>query len=209
MTSRLLDRVDVIIGTCIAVFMAAFFTLAGGLPLVLTFVPGVALSWLIFIRLFVKKTELPEGIAFFPIYFLTLGWQFLHFNEEFRTGFYKLFPQLYGSPPYSIELFVSINMVSYFVFVIAAILTFSKNLKFFLIPALFLIIYGAIGNAIAHTWWVIVKKAYFPGFYTALVYWFLGPLALSRLIGSRRDALFIVGIFAVILLPLLTIFLKG
>jgi hypothetical protein len=208
MTERTLNRMELIVGTIIAIIMAAAFTIAGGLPLVITFVPGVALSWLVFLRMYINKTEFPEGEVFLPFFFATLAWQFLHFNEEFRTGFYQLFPQLYGAAPYTVETFVGINMVSYFVFSIAAILTFTKHLKFLVIPALFFIMYGAIGNAIAHTWWVIWQKAYFPGFYTGLAYWVIGPLVLAKLIGSKRDALIAMAIFAAILIPLLTIFMQ-
>ena len=177
MHSRILCRKDLIIGTVIAIFMAIAFTVAGGLPLIITFVPGVILSWLIFLRMFFMKTEFPTAESFYPFYFAALAWRFLHFNEEFLTGFYRLFPQLFGSAPYSIEFFVSINMISYFLFVITAILTFTKNLKFLVVPGLFFIIYGGIGNAISHTWWVIWQKSYFPGFYTGLGYWIIGEFA--------------------------------
>lgn len=208
MTSRTLERKDLIVGTIIAMIMASIFTLVGGLPLVVTFVPGLAISWLIFLLMYLKRSELPEGGTFFPVYFSTLAWQFIHFNEEFLTGFYELFPQLYGRSPWSPGLFVSINMVAYFVFVIACLLVFTKNLNFLVIPTLFFIVYGAIGNAVAHTWWVILQKSYFPGFYTAQAYWILGPLVLSRLIGSRRDTLISSVLFAFMLIPLLTILIQ-
>jgi hypothetical protein len=207
MASKTLERKDLIVGTIIAMIMASLFTWLGGLPLVVTFIPGLVISWLIFLRMYFKKSELPEGGSFFPIYFLTLAWQFIHFNEEFLTGFYDLFPQLYGRNPWNPGFFVSINMVAYFVFVIACLLVFTKNLNFLVIPILFFIVYGAIGNAIAHTWWVILQKSYFPGFFTAQAYWILGPLALSRLIGSRRDVIISSVLFALMLIPLLTIFI--
>jgi hypothetical protein len=208
-TTRTLERKDLIVGTIIAILMASIFTLVGGKPLVVTFVPGIVVSWLIFLRIYLKRTNLPEGSTFLPIYFTTLAWQFIHFNEEFLTGFYKLFPIIYGRSPWSPGFFVSVNMVSYFVFVITCLLIFTKNMKFLVIPVLFFIVYGAIGNSIAHTWWVVLQKNYFPGFYTAQAYWIIGPLALSKLIGSRRDALISVVFFAVILIPILTIFIHA
>jgi hypothetical protein len=208
MTSRTLERKDLIVGTAIAILMAIIFSSLGGKPLLVTFVPGLAVSWLIFLRLYLTRTALPEGSAFFPIYFLTLAWQFVHFTEEFLTGFYDRFPQLYGASPFSQALFVSFNMVSYFVFVVTCLLVFVKGIRFLLIPVLFFIVYGAIGNAISHTWWVVLQKSYFPGFYTAQAYWIIGPLALSKLIGSRRDAFMSVGFFAVVLIPLLTFFIQ-
>lgn len=99
-------------------------------------------------------------------------------------------------------------MTSYFVFVVACLLVFTKNLRFFLMPVLFFIVYGAVGSAISHSWWVIWQKAYFPGFYTAQAYWVLGPLALSALIGSRRSTLIAVALFGAILIPIMTMSIK-
>jgi hypothetical protein len=70
-------------------------------------------------------------------------------------------------------------------------------------------VYGAMGNAITHTWWVILQKSYFPGFYTAQVYWILGPLALSTFIGSRRTTLLSLVLLAAILIPMVTVFIQA
>jgi hypothetical protein len=203
-----LTRKDLIAGTLIAVVMATIFTKLGGKPLLVAFIPGLAVSWLIFARLYRKQTALPESGAFFPIYFTTIAWQFIHFAEEFLTRFNERFPQLYGTRAFSPELFVSFNMASYFVFVIACLLVFTKRLNFLLIPVLFFLVYGAIGNAITHTWWVVWQRGYFPGFYTAQLYWLLGPWALSRLLGTNREALGWAFLLAVVLIPLVTVFIQ-
>jgi lipoprotein signal peptidase len=209
MVSRTFQGRDLVAGTIIALLMGIFFTLVGGKPLVVTFVPGLVVSWLIFVGMYHEQRPLPVGSMFFPIYFATLAWQFLHFTEEYLTGFYVDFPRLYGASPFSPGLFVSFNMASYFVFVVACLLVWTKDLRFLVIPALFFIVYGAIGNAISHTWWAILQKAAFPGFFTAQAYWIIGPLALSRLIGSRRDALIAVVVFAAVLIPILTVFVAA
>jgi hypothetical protein len=205
---RTLGRKDLVVGSVIALLMAAIFSALGGRPLIVTFVPVLAVVWLIFLRMYVKKMPLPQAADFLPIYFSLLAWQFMHFAEEYLTGFYSRFPSLYGAEPFSPELFVSFNMVSYALFVVACLLVFSKNLKFLLIPVLFFVAYGAIGNAISHTWWVILQKSYFPGFYTALAYWIIGPLALAKLIGSRNHAFAWTAVIAVALVPIMTVFIQ-
>ena len=202
-----LEKKDFIIGTVIALVMGSTFTLlSSGKSLLVTFVPGIAITWLTFAWLYKKQIKLPDGPAFFPLFFATLAWQFIHFAEEFTTGFRSQFPLLYGGTPYSDNLFVTFNMLSYFIFTLACILVFTRGLRFLLVPILFYIIYGAIGNAISHTWWSVYLKSYFPGFVSAQLYWILGPLVLYKLLGERRAVLAIVILFALVLIPLLTIF---
>lgn len=202
-----LGKKDFIIGTVIALVMGSTFTLlSSGKSLLVTFVPGIAITWLTFAWLYKKQIKLPDGPAFFPLFFATLAWQFIHFAEEFTTGFRSQFPLLYGGTPYSDNLFVTFNMLSYFIFTLACILVFTRGLRFLLVPILFYIIYGAIGNAISHTWWSVYLKSYFPGFVSAQLYWILGPLVLYKLLGERRAVLAIVILFALVLIPLLTIF---
>lgn len=202
-----LSKKDFTIGSVIALVMGTTFTLlSSGKSLLVTFVPGIAITWLTFAWLYKKQIKLPDVSAFFPMFFATLAWQFIHFAEEFTTGFRSQFPLLYGGTPYSDDLFVTFNMLSYFVFTLACILVFTKKLRFLLIPVMFYIIYGAIGNAISHTWWSLYLKSYFPGFASAQLYWILGPMVLYKLLGERRAAMAIVIFFALVLIPLLTIF---
>src|SRR5688572_10162670 len=109
-----LSRRDFVIGSAIALAMVASFALiSSGLSLIVTFVPGVAFSWLIYARMRLTRTSAPASPLFLPIYFATLAAQFLHFAEEYLTGFRTLFPLLYGGAPYSDPLFVTFNMLSY------------------------------------------------------------------------------------------------
>jgi hypothetical protein len=195
---RLTQR-DLAIGTGIALVMAATFVAVGGQPLLVTFVPGLVVTWAIFSWMQIRGVALPEVGAVYPLYFGALAWQFIHFGEEFYTGFRLAFPPLFGAQAYGAELFVGINMFSYFVFTIAFILVFARGLTFLYVPVLFFAVYGVVGNAIAHVLWVIWERAYFPGFFTALVYWVLGPMLLVRLTGSRRIAGVAIAAFAVLL----------
>jgi hypothetical protein len=204
---EVLSQRDLIIGTMIAFGMATAFTLfSSGLSLIVTFVPGIVATWLTYVWLYVDKRHLPSGPAFLPVFFVALAVQFIHFAEEFTTGFRTSFPRLYGGMPYSADLFVTFNMVSYFIFTLACVLVFTKSFRFLLVPSMFFIIYGAIGNAIAHTWWSLYLRAYFPGLVTAQIYWIVGPFLLYKLVGRPKVALLTTVLFALALIPLLTIF---
>jgi hypothetical protein len=195
---------DVAIGTAVALIMGTAFVYVGGKPLLLTFVPGLVVAWGILVWYHVSRAQLPSGSDLYPFYFGALAWQFIHFTEEFTTGFRLSFFPLYGHPPLSNQLFVGVNMFSYFAFTIGFILAFRFKLRFFLLPGAFFAVYGVIGNAISHVWWVILSGGYFPGFITALAYWIIGPILLARLLGSFKRAVIAIACFAVILLPAIT-----
>ncbi|NJO43878.1 MAG: HXXEE domain-containing protein [Cyanobacteria bacterium RU_5_0] len=195
-----LSKKDLVIGTVITLALGTTFTLlSSGMSLIVTFVPGVIVTWLVYVWLYTKGKKLPDGRNFLPLFFTTLSVQFLHFAEEFATGFRTQFPLLYGGKPYSANLFVIFNMISYFIFTLACILVFTKKIRFLLVPVLFYIIYGAIGNAISHTYWSLSLQSYFPGLVTAQLYWILGSLILYKLIGDRKEVLTIVILFTFVL----------
>ncbi|OBB96479.1 HXXEE domain-containing protein [Mycobacterium sp. 852002-40037_SCH5390672] len=197
------------IGTAIAVLMAIGFTrISSGRSLIVTFVPGVVISWLVTLWMFVQHVALPAADHFLPYFFTALIVQFLHFAEEFRTDFKTFFPVLYGGTAYSDNLFVTFNMAAYAVFTTCALSVFYLDARYLLMPALFFIVYGAIGNAISHTVWSATARAYRPGLITAQAYWIIGPLALYKLTGSAvATAVTCVG-FAVVLLITLNIPVK-
>ena len=179
--------VDFAIGSVLAVLMAAAFVRMGhGRSLLVTFVPGVAVSWLVLLWMYLQHIDLPAAENFVPYFFAALVMQFLHFAEEFATDFRTFFPTLYGGEPYSDRLFVTFNMVSYAVFASCCLLVFYVDARYLLMPVLFFIVYGAIGNAVSHTVWSVSARAYRPGLVTAQAYWFVGPFVLYQLIGSAR-----------------------
>lgn len=201
-----IERRDIVPATLIAAVMIVVFVLVGGKPLLLTFVPAVVASWLIFIRMYRVERPLPKASHFLPVFYLSIAWQFAHFGEEFATGFQTRFPALYSAAPFPNYVFIFFNMISYLVLLLSTVLVFARHLHFFLVPVLFFIVYGAIGNAVAHTFWAVVHRGYFPGFFTAQAYWVLGPLLLARVTGSRREALVFTLGFAIVLLALLVLF---
>jgi len=199
-----LTKKEFVIGTIIAVvLLTAWIIGSSGMSLIATFVPGLIFAWTLFAILYFKQIELPDYNIFLPLYFLALGWQFIHFAEEFMTNFKEIFPTTYGGQPYSNNTFVAFNMSSYFVFIISPVLVYFKGLKFLLVPVLFFTVYGALGNAIAHSWWSIYSGKYFSGLYTALAYWILAPTLLTILLKSKKlTAIFIVAMTIVLALTL-------
>ena len=203
--SGVLTGMDFAIGTCIALVMATVFTSVGsGKSLLVTFIPGLAFAWLVFAWLYWRQLELPSTDNFVPAYFATLSIQFLHFAEEFANNFRTHFPMLYGGEPYTNTLFVIFNMIAYAAFTLACLLVFYGRLRFLMLPVLFFIVYGALGNAISHTWWQIYATGYFPGFYTALAYWLAGPWLLNKVTGDRRITAAVVVAFGLVLVSLLS-----
>lgn len=89
---NLLSSKDLVLGTALAIIMGTVFAKLGGRPLLVTFVPGLIVGWILFVRIFLKMNALPAARAMFPIYFLTLGCQFIHFAEEYLTVFIHDFP---------------------------------------------------------------------------------------------------------------------
>ncbi len=163
--------------------ITAFSYFSSGLSLIVTFVPGVVLALIFYFLTIFKKQPEPDRVL--PIYLLALGIQFLHFAEEYVTGFNYKFPALFNSPEYPINTFVVFNMFAYFMFILGAIMIYKKVKPPMIIP-LFFVMYGIIGNAIAHVIFCLIVKGYFPGIYTALVYWVIGPIIIKKIWDETR-----------------------
>jgi hypothetical protein len=203
---RAIAKRDLIPGTLIALIMGiTFWLVSHGASLKVTFIPGVVAAWLLFLWCYRSRLQLPTVNKLLPAFCCVLAVQFLHFAEEFVTGFRTDFAELYGGAPYSNDAFVLVNMSAYAVMIVACVVALTTRLRFAIVPAIFFIFYGAIGNAIAHTWWSIMLGGYFPGLISAQIYWIAGPYLLYKLVGDRRvTAIAVVG-FAVMLIPLLAL----
>ena len=147
------------------------------LSVVLVFIPAVIISYLVYLKTFEKGLPVMDRII--PLYLFTLGWQFIHFLEEFLTGFETKLPELFGQDPYQTNTWVSFNMIAYFIFILGGIALY-KNLKGPSIIAIFFILFGVMFNGIAHVGTSIYTAGYFPGLYTALAYLILGPILIKR-----------------------------
>lgn len=165
------------------VMIVVFWVFSSGWSLRLTFVPGVVIAYVLFLLTVTRKAPAPERLL--PIYLLAVAVQMLHFAEEYVTGFYVRFPELFGGAAYSADAFVIFNMSAYFAFILGAIMIYKKVRGPMMIP-LFFITYGVIGNAITHVIFAIVAGGYFPGLYTSFLYWVLAPLLLRELWKGTR-----------------------
>src|SRR5262245_8124641 len=135
-----IEKRDVGPATLVAIVMISLFVAVGGKPLLLTFVPAVVTSWLIFIRIYRVQRPLPKASHFLPLFYLSVAWQFAHFGEELATGFQTRFPELYGAAPFPTYAFIMFNMISYLVLLLCTVLVFARHLHFFLVPVLFFIV---------------------------------------------------------------------
>lgn len=204
--SRAITKRDFLLGTIIAIAMAIGFSRAShGWSLIVTFVPGTVGAWFLFAWYRRRHLELPKVETFLPAFAVVLAVQFIHFAEEFTQGFRTDFALLYDGSPYSENAFVAFNMGAYAVMTVAAVVALVTPLRFVIVPAMFFVVYGALGNAIAHTWWSIQLGEYFPGLYTAQLHWIGGPVLLYLLLRNRRHTVVAIGAFAAVLIPILAL----
>ncbi|MBT8268744.1 MAG: HXXEE domain-containing protein [Flavobacteriaceae bacterium] len=163
-----------------AIALISIFTLylvSAEISSVLVFIPGVLVSLIVYLFTFEKNIPKPKRIL--PLYLFALGMQFLHFTEEYLTGFHIKLPALFNQPPYDLDVWTTFNMVAYFIFILGGIALF-KNLKEFTIIVIFFILFGIMFNGIVHVLTSLYIGDYFPGLYTALTYLVIGPILIKR-----------------------------
>ncbi len=160
-----------------------FLLVASRISAVVVFIPGVIVTYFLYLKTFYKKVPNPENIL--PLYLLALGIQFLHFTEEYLTDFTVAVPRLLGQEPYSVDYWLTFNMVAYFIFILGGIVLF-KQVKTLMIIPLFFILVGVLLNSIGHVLISIYVGGYFPGLFTALIYLLIGPILLSRILKETR-----------------------
>lgn len=204
---RKITQRDMIIASVLTIIMGSFFTyLSHGKSLLVTFLPGLACAWSIYLLMFVKKISLPQTEKFTPIFLIALAAQFLHFAEEHGTGFISFFGIHYGGAPYDDNIFTWFNMASYAVFTLGYVFGMYFGKRFLLIPAFFFICAGVLGNAIWHVVWFFETGQYQPGLYTALLYFIIAPYLLYKLLGQKKYVVAVIGAFTLVLVPLLLTF---
>ena len=170
--------------TIVAVSILIFIKVASELSSVLLFIPAIIVTYIIYLNTFYKHTPKPDRIL--PLYLLLLSVQFLHFTEEFLTDFHIEVPKLIGQEAYSLEYWLTFNMVAYFIFTIGGIIIF-KRLKEFMIIPLFFIITGVILNSIGHILISIYVGSYFSGLYTSFIYLVIGPILIKRIVEETKS----------------------
>lgn len=163
--------------------IAIFWIVSLTLNLVIVFIPGIIVSYILYLNTFYKKTPNPERIL--PLYLLALGIQFIHFTEEYLTDFIVAVPNLLGREAYPKDYWIVFNMTAYFVFIIGGIIIF-KKLKALMIIPLFFILVGVLLNSIGHILISIYVGGYFSGLYTALIYVIIGPILIKRVLDETK-----------------------
>ena len=170
---------DVLIASLIAILsIIALWWSSSYLSSVIIFIPGVIISFLIYLKTYSHSDPIPGTLL--PIYLLALAIQFIHFTEEYLTDFIIELPKLMGSDPYSLDFWIVFNMIAYSIFVLGGIIIFKKKRELMIIPIFFILV-GVVFNGIAHIGLAIYKGGYFPGLYSALVYVMISPVIINRL----------------------------
>ncbi|MDR0650886.1 MAG: HXXEE domain-containing protein [Candidatus Peribacteria bacterium] len=176
------DTIAPIFIACIAMTIWTFYS--HGLSLIVTFDLGMLIALFMYFT-FTHKSE-GSYSSVVPIYFLALAVQFLHFAEEFVTGFHIRWPvEIFRATPYDTNMFLLVNMISYFFFTLAGIAMF-KKIKFPIIIAWFFIVMGVCIQAVQHTVYAMMVGGYFPGLYTSLLCYLLGPMLIIKMIKASR-----------------------
>ena len=163
--------------------IAIFWIVSLSLNIVIVFVPGVIVSYILYLGTFYKQAPSPEWIL--PLYLLALGIQFIHFTEEYLTGFTIEVSKLLGQAAYPVDYWLVFNMVAYFVFVIGGIILFRKIRMLMIIP-LFFILVAVLLNSIAHILISIYVGGYFSGLYSALILFIIGSILMKRVFDGSK-----------------------
>ena len=171
----------VIVPTAMAIGAISIFRrLSHGNTLRYTFVPTMAVSWLLYMAILRRKRLAGERIV--PLYFVSLAWQLVHFLEEYFTGFNYRWPtEIFRTRPYEDKQFVAINVGSYAVFIIGGIALLKRVPEFYL-PAVFFSVMGVMFNGVQHPVYSLMVKGYFPGLWTSFLDLVLGPVLLKQLL---------------------------
>ena len=169
------------------IVLVAFILLLIGSPSIwITAVFGFFLVVsLLYYYLFYSKTAVPD-LRIAQWYYVALAVQCAHFIEEYIGEIYVRLPALLEIPPIGKDEFVLFNLGAYAIFILGGIALFKGSRSFMLIP-LFFVLFGVLANGIIHLILTLWNGSYFPGFYTGLVYLFLGPYLLKLLGAEAQD----------------------
>ena len=131
--------------------------------------------------IWVTRSDWPVKEQVLPLYIAALVVQVAHFAEEYRTGFHRAFPPVFGAEPWSNRRFLMFNVIWLLVFAMAAVgLARGKRVAY--LVALFLALAGGIGNGIGHLALSARVSGYFPGAYTSVLALVIGAALAFRLL---------------------------
>lgn len=171
-------KLDLIVPSAISIAAITIFFLVHPAQKYI-FVPAMVVAFVCYLR--TSYREMPNVERVLPIYLIALAIQFLHFTEEYLYGFHvRVSETMTGWPPFDNNVFVAFNMIAYCLFLLSGVGMY-KGMKFPMIIVWFFTIAAVLGNAILHPLLALRVGGYFPGLYTSLAYWILGPILLMRL----------------------------
>ncbi len=150
----------------------------------LSFAPVMVVAFACYLRTSYRKMPRVERVL--PVYLIALAIQFLHFTEEYVYGFHRRIAEVTaGMPPFDADVFVAFNMIAYCLFLLAG-LGMYKGMKSPMIIVWFFAVV-VLGNAVWHLLLTLRIGGYFPGLYTSLAGWVVGPILLQRLRERRVE----------------------
>jgi hypothetical protein len=129
-----------------------------------------------------NKAELQAVVRVVVLAILT---QALHFVEELATGFHQRFPELMGLTAWSARFFVSFNLFWLAIWSLS-VWGLAARKRPALFPFWFLGI-GCMANGLAHPFFSILTRGYFPGLVTSPFVGVVGVLLLRRLLLVTDD----------------------
>lgn len=136
--------------------------------------------------IWMRRSAWPPAETITPIYLVAVLVQCAHLFEEYRAGFYRVFPAVFGADPWSEQRFLIFNFVWLTIFVIGGFgLARQKRLAY--LVAMFLAIGGGIGNGLGHLALSAREGGYFPGAYTGVLALIVGSVLTYRLMRRSLD----------------------
>lgn len=107
-----------------------------------------------------------------------------HFGEEYLQQFYLRFPAQLGLAPWSVEFFVTFNVVCLIIWVLA-IANLARFPRLGTFPLWFLAI-ASIANGVVHPILSLADGGYFPGLWSSPLIGILGVVLISALATATR-----------------------
>lgn len=131
--------------------------------------------------IWLTRSEWPPKERIVPVYAAAVLVQCAHFIEEYRAGFYRAFPPVFGAEPWSARQFLLFNLVALAIFAAAGVGLARGNRAAHLV-ALFLALGGGIANGVGHLALSARAGGYFPGVYTGMIALLVGTALAYRLL---------------------------
>jgi hypothetical protein len=171
-------KINLIIATIIALISITIFYFIHP-AIKIFFIPAMVIAYFFYLTKSYGREINTNSLL--PVYLICIAIQLLHFTEEFIYGFHERLPDLMiGIPAEETNLFVSFNMIAYSFFILAAVGIY-KKIEFLMIIVWFFAIAAVVFNVIGHLVYALRVGGYFPGLYTSLAYWVIGPVLLKRM----------------------------